>query len=124
MSLPKSGQTSNTSDKVKEFRPPTTPETTYMPDQGSALLGVSEQARGMDKENRSKNTVQTHDHDGINSIPINLANLIGVISTVSSAPAWTPKTFIEQFAVYANASTYRFYIYDSLNKAWRYVALT
>lgn len=53
-----------------------------------------------------------------------IRDLTGLIQAVSSAPTWSPRKFSEQFAVYASGATYRFYIYDSTNKAWRYVALT
>lgn len=48
----------------------------------------------------------------------------GFIPTVSAAPTWTPKKFSEQFAVYKNATTYRFYWYDSTNAEWRYTSGT
>ena len=48
----------------------------------------------------------------------------GILKTTDTAPTHTPKRFSEQFIIYANGATYRLYIYDIVNKAWRYVALT
>lgn len=56
--------------------------------------------------------------------PLMLENLAGYFPQVTAAPTWTPRTFRDQFAVYANGSTYRFYIYDTANSAWRYMTLT
>jgi len=53
-----------------------------------------------------------------------LANLTGYIRTVDTAPTYTPKTFFQGLVLYANGATYRLYIYDFVNKAWRYLALT
>ena len=47
-------------------------------------------------------------------------DLTGLIPTVSSVPAWIPRKFSEQFAIYTSGSTYRFYWYDRDNGAWRY----
>lgn len=49
-----------------------------------------------------------------------IINLTGFIKTVSAVPTWTPRTFTEQFAIYKNATTYRFYWYDNENNEWRY----
>ena len=67
---------------------------------------------------------QTHNHDGINSSRIAFANLIGFIRTVSVVPTNTPADTNNQIVLYANSTTYRLYIYDKVNLAWRYVALT
>lgn len=56
--------------------------------------------------------------------PVHLEEITGYFPQVSSAPTWTPKTFKGQFAVYKNGSTYRLYVYDTANAAWRYTALT
>jgi len=52
-----------------------------------------------------------------------LANLTGFLRTVDTAPTYTPKTFCQGIVMYANGSTYRLYIYDFKNKAWRYDSL-
>lgn len=58
----------------------------------------------------------------LKSIPVDLIS--GLIKTVTSAPTHIPRKFNEQFVIYQNSTTYRLYIYDALNGAWRYVALT
>lgn len=64
---------------------------------------------------------QSHNHDGSNSQLINLADIAGFIETVSVAPTHTPRNFFDQFKIYSNSTTYRFYWYDTTNQAWRYV---
>lgn len=51
-------------------------------------------------------------------------DLYGLIRTVSAAPTHTPRKISEQIILYKNSTTYRLYIYDADNGAWRYVALT
>lgn len=55
---------------------------------------------------------------------VNLKDVTGYPKTVSTAPTYTPKTFIDGFVMYSNGGTYRLYIYDFSNKAWRYATLT
>lgn len=58
-------------------------------------------------------------------IPItNIIDNIGFLNPTSSAPTDTPKRPFDKFRYYSNGGTYRLYIYDSVGKAWRYVALT
>ena len=49
-------------------------------------------------------------------------SLLKTIKSNSAAPAYTPKTFLEQFYLYKNGSTYRLYVY--VDSAWKYTALT
>jgi len=62
------------------------------------------------------------------SFKINPENRIGeltdFIKTTDSVPAWVPRRFEEQFAIYTSGSTYRFYWYDTTNGAWRYATGT
>lgn len=53
-----------------------------------------------------------------------ILNLQGLFETVDTAPTAVPKTFYQSIKLYANGATYRLYIYDSLNQAWRYATLT
>lgn len=53
-----------------------------------------------------------------------IEDLWGMVKTVSTAPTWTPRKFSEQFAIYSNSTTYRFYWYDTTNNAWRYASGT
>ncbi len=56
---------------------------------------------------------------------INLnTDIIGLFEVVSTAPSVAPTNVYQQVKLYANGSTYRLYLYDYLNRAWRYVALT
>lgn len=95
-----------------------------MPEPGSALESASRQGRGTTVDERDQTDVSKHRHDGADSENINIADLEGFIRTVSAVPTWTPTVFSEQMVVYKNGATIRFYIYDTLNKAWRYTALT
>lgn len=65
-------------------------------------------------------TVQEHRHNGVGDQRINLRDIEGFIRTVSAVPNWTPRNLTEQFAIYKNATTYRFYWYDTTNNEWRY----
>lgn len=96
----------------------------YQPEAGSALEAVHQLARGTAADERTVADVAGHTHDGINSQKLDIANLVGFIQTVSAAPTWTPTGFPEQFAIYKNGATIRLYCYDTVNKAWRYTALT
>ena len=64
--------------------------------------------------------LRTHRHDGIGSELINLSDIRGFIRTVDTAPTHTPRNLSEQFIIYKNATTYRFYWYDTINNEWRY----
>lgn len=110
------GSTSNTSSGVGGIE--------YALNQDSAMVAYHKQQFGEMKDERQKTDVRRHTHDGANSERIGIENLVGFIRTVSAAPTWIPKSFEEQFALYANGATYRLYCYDSINKAWRYAALT
>ena len=64
--------------------------------------------------------MREHTHNGFYGGLIPLSSLVDFIPTVSAAPTHTPKSFLEQFRIYSNGATYRFYWYDITNKAWRY----
>jgi hypothetical protein len=69
--------------------------------------------------------IEPHAHEGNDSPPIDFANLIGFIGTVSTAPSNTPRKKIsEQIKIYKNGATKRLYIYDFVNGAWSYATLT
>ncbi len=53
-----------------------------------------------------------------------LENISSVIQTVSVVPTWIPKKLYEQVVIYVSGATYRLYVYDTVNNAWRYAALT
>lgn len=48
----------------------------------------------------------------------------GFIDTVNVVPTNIPKKLAEQILIYSNGGTYRLYIYDTVNNAWRYATLT
>ncbi len=56
--------------------------------------------------------------------PQTLENITGYFPQVTAVPTWIPRSFKDQFAIYASAGTFRMYIYDTANSAWRYTALT
>jgi hypothetical protein len=56
---------------------------------------------------------------------IRFEQLWGTLRLVSAVPAWTPKGRLEDsLALYINSTTYRLYVYDYSNAAWRYASLT
>jgi hypothetical protein len=63
-------------------------------------------------------------HDGIGGQLVNLQDIFGLFSVVSSAPTGTPRSVFEQVKIYSSAGTYRLYVYDSTSAAWHYTALT
>lgn len=65
--------------------------------------------------------MREHAHNGFIGGQISILNLLDFIPTVDTAPTHTPRTFIDQFRIYSNGTTYRFYWYDGTAKAWRFV---
>lgn len=55
---------------------------------------------------------------------LNAKDMNGYPITVSSAPTFTPRNWIEGFVMYETGGTKRLYVYDFGNKAWRYATLT
>jgi hypothetical protein len=96
----------------------------FQPDPGGSLVAVHLQGRGPQNDERDQSSIPQHDHDGSNSRPIPLQNIIGFIQTVSAAPTWTPRNFFEQMAIYKSGGTKRLYVYDFVNHIWSYTALT
>lgn len=101
----------------------------YGPGGDSAIASVDIQKRGQEKDERNLNDVKKHTHDGQNSQRIDWGDLRGIIRTVSVVPSTStnvrkPKSVSEQILLYANGGTFRLYIYDAQNDAWRYTALT
>lgn len=76
------------------------------------------------QKDQSQIANEEHEHDGINSKKIHFNNLLGFIQTVSTIPTNAPKSINDQIMLYCNGTTYRLYVYDVKNTAWRYVALT
>lgn len=55
---------------------------------------------------------------------VELFQIIDTIQVVDSVPTGKPTSFTNQFKIYNNAGTRRFYWYDTLNSEWVYVAGT
>lgn len=54
-------------------------------------------------------------------------DLFGVLDTLPTDPSTiikTPLIFFDQVKLYRSGTTYRLYIYDVVNKTWRYATLT
>ena len=51
-------------------------------------------------------------------------DIIGLFETVSAAPSGVPHDVFDQFKIYKNGATLRFYVYDVANRVWRYATLT
>ncbi len=101
----------------------------YGPSLASTMASADEQRRGQERDERSLSDVRKHNHDGANSEQINFSSLAGIVPTVSVIPSVStnsirPKTVSDQLRIYISGPTMRLYIYDALNDAWRYVALT
>lgn len=64
--------------------------------------------------------IENHEHNGIDARLVDVTNLSGFIDTIDTVPTETPRNFYEQFKIYKNATTYRFYWYDFTNNEWRF----
>lgn len=53
-----------------------------------------------------------------------ILDVLGTLKTSSTVPTHVPRKMSEQIIMYASGATYRLYIYDINNKAWRYASLT
>jgi hypothetical protein len=52
-------------------------------------------------------------------------DLWGTLRNINTVPTWTPRGRLEDsLALYINGTTYRLYVYDVTNSAWRYATLT
>lgn len=61
-----------------------------------------------------------------NSLPVaKIEDIWGMIRTVTvapdAAPVVKPRKFNEQFLIYTNGATLRFYWFDLENKTWHYI---
>lgn len=55
---------------------------------------------------------------------IRIEDIWGVIKTIDTEPTYTPRKLNEQFVIYTNGATLRFYWYDITNNVWHYVTAT
>jgi len=53
---------------------------------------------------------------------IDIQNIEDFIPTTSSVPSYVPKSFYDQFRIYKDGTTRRFYWYDTENNEWVYVS--
>lgn len=72
---------------------------------------------------------QTKQEDTSNTLPFKLEDYIAILQTlrstikhITTAPTFTPKSFVESFQFFDDGVNFRLYIY--INSTWRYVALT
>lgn len=56
--------------------------------------------------------------------PLQFEELWGKIETRDSVPTYVPKKISEQIVLYTSGATFRLYVYDFTNNAWRFTALT
>ncbi len=69
--------------------------------------------------------MKEHAHvPGIDGGQIYLRSLFGLFETVSVAPTTIPKTTYDQFKIYVNGATLRFYWYATVDNTWHYVTAT
>lgn len=59
-----------------------------------------------------------------NDLYVSIKNLQDFIEVVSAVPVQSPKNFFDQIKLYANAGTYRLYVYNYKNNVWNYVIMT
>lgn len=90
----------------------------------SALQGMNRQARGTGEGIRDTSDVRKHTHNGSDSLPIDLANIVSMFPTLDTAPTFTPTRLVDQVRIYKNGATKRLYIYDAENGEWDFVGLT
>jgi len=81
-------------------------------------------AQKMEIERMIAQAIKDHNHDGVLTQQNEIIDLVGMVEEVSAVPTAVPRSFYEQFKVYSNAGTYRFYWYDFTSAAWRYATGT
>jgi hypothetical protein len=74
------------------------------------------------KINDLENRLLLHDHSGNQDQRIRLDDISALIEVVSTVPSHVPRDFNEQFRIYKNGTTYRFYWHDGTG--WRYATGT
>lgn len=50
-----------------------------------------------------------------------IKELIGYVTVKTSIPTFKPVKFIDHFQIYIGAPENRLYIYDAINKTWRFI---
>jgi len=73
-------------------------------------------------EKKIDNKFLFHNHGGNGDQRIQLGDLQELIEVVSAVPTNIPRDFAEQFKIYRNSTTYRFYWHDGTG--WRYATGT
>jgi len=68
--------------------------------------------------------IREHYHNGLDGGLLKLENIFGMIRTVDTPPTHTPRNLFEQFVIYTNGATLRFYWYDTTNNLWHYITAT
>lgn len=58
------------------------------------------------------------------SIFLSIKNLTDFFQVVTAVPSAVPQSFYDSVKFYSTGGTYRLYIYDYTNNAWRYATLT
>lgn len=75
-------------------------------------------------KNLIEQEIKNHYHNGLDSRLLKIENIFGMIGTVATVPTHTPRNLFEQFVIYTNGATLRFYWYDTTNNLWHYVTAT
>lgn len=71
-----------------------------------------------------ENRMRDHNHSGLGDTRVNLRDIFGAIKVVSAAPINKPTSIAEQFVIYKNGATLRFYWFDTVEGAWHYIVAT
>lgn len=56
--------------------------------------------------------------------PMRLDEIFGMFRTVSAVPTGKPSKASDQIVIYISGATFRLYVYETTNKAWKYTTLT
>lgn len=53
-----------------------------------------------------------------------LLNIEGLLRTLEEVPTYTPRNLADQLVLVTNGGSTRAYFYETVGRAWKYVALT
>jgi len=73
---------------------------------------------------RLEDRIETQNHDGLNSVKIELQNIASLFEVVDTIPSNLPNTAYGQIKIYINGTTYRLYVYDQTNDTWHYSTMS
>lgn len=51
-------------------------------------------------------------------------DIFGMFQTITAVPTKEPTGFLDQIQIYVSGGVYRLYIFERVNRVWKYVVLT